>query len=233
MHRKELNVRSPLRIFEESIHGGLGRGNLGVVVGRHGIGKTAFLVCVALDDLLRGRKVLHVAIGQRLDKVREYYDEIFEDLARTSELEDKIPTYREMERCRNIHAYLGDTFSLEKLLDDLALLRMHADFVPSAIVVDGCDFETIAEEELAAFRKIARDLDAEMWLSAITHRESPVNMRGVPEPVAHVEELVDVIVRLYHDGRAVHVHLLKDHENPDVSPARVALNPTTMLLMQE
>ena len=57
---KELTERSPMRVFENSIHGGLGAGNLGVVVARHGMGKTAFLVDIALDDLLRGRKVLHV-----------------------------------------------------------------------------------------------------------------------------------------------------------------------------
>ena len=55
MYRKELNERNPLRLFEHSIHGGLGRGNVGVVVARHGIGKTAFLVGIALDEAMRGR----------------------------------------------------------------------------------------------------------------------------------------------------------------------------------
>ena len=77
---KELTERSPMRIFENSIHGGLGAGNLGVVVARHGMGKTAFLVDIALDDLMRGRKVLHVTIGRTIEHVREYYEEIFRDL---------------------------------------------------------------------------------------------------------------------------------------------------------
>jgi len=37
---KELTERSPMRVFENSIHGGLGTGNIGVVVARHGVGKT-------------------------------------------------------------------------------------------------------------------------------------------------------------------------------------------------
>ena len=65
MYRKELNERSPLRLFEHSIHGGLGRGNVGVVVARHGIGKTAFLVGIALDDAMRGRKVLHARLARQ------------------------------------------------------------------------------------------------------------------------------------------------------------------------
>ena len=37
MFTKEINERSPLRVFEISIHGGLGKGNLGVVMSRAGV----------------------------------------------------------------------------------------------------------------------------------------------------------------------------------------------------
>ena len=40
-------------------------------------------------------------------------------------------------------------------------------------------------------------------------------------------------VRLAHDGKNVHVSLLKDHDNPRPSPARLALDPVTMLLIEE
>ncbi len=39
MYRKEVNERSPMRVFEKSMHGGLGRGNVGVVAARHGVGR--------------------------------------------------------------------------------------------------------------------------------------------------------------------------------------------------
>ena len=38
--RKFVNARSPLRLLEKGLHGGLGSGNLGVVVAGHGVGKT-------------------------------------------------------------------------------------------------------------------------------------------------------------------------------------------------
>jgi hypothetical protein len=38
MYRKDVNERSPMRVFEKSIHGGLGRGNVGVVAARAGVG---------------------------------------------------------------------------------------------------------------------------------------------------------------------------------------------------
>ena len=98
MRRKELNERSPVRLLEASIHGGLGRGNIAAVVARHGVGKTAFLVGVALDDLMRGRKVLHVSLEEPSDRVRSFYDEIFGDLAHERELEDVWKVRLELER---------------------------------------------------------------------------------------------------------------------------------------
>ena len=68
-HSKELNERSPLRVFERSIHGGVGEGKVGVVCAGPGVGKTAFLVGIALDYLMRGHQVLHVAQGFEYDIV--------------------------------------------------------------------------------------------------------------------------------------------------------------------
>ena len=233
MHRKELNERSPYRVLESSIHNGLGKGNIGVVVARHGVGKTAFLVGIALDDLMRGRKVLHVSLGQSLGRVREYYDEIFHDLARTARLEDATAIYREVERSRNIHAYLGNTFTLAKLVDDLELLREHVHFEPAAIILDGYDFDRAADADLRELRAIAGRYGCELWMSAVTHRESARDAQGVPEPVARVKDKVDVILQLGHDGKNVHVALLKDHDSPSVPDAHLALDPVTMLLVKE
>ena len=233
MYRKELNERSPLRVFEQSIHGGLGPGNIGVALGRHGVGKTPFLVGVALDDLMRGRKVLHVALDQSVEKVRGYYDEIFADLARSSGLEDAGVERLEMERNRNIHTYVGVPFSVDRLREAIAFLREHAHFVPRAIMIDGYDFEHATTEGLGGLRGIGQDLEAEIWMTAVRHREAPVDANGLPESLARVQSELGVIVSLHHDGKAVHVRLLKDHDNPTVSDTPVALDPTTMLLVRE
>ncbi len=42
-----------------------------------------------------------------------------------------------------------------------------------------------------------------------------------------------MILQMAHDTKAVHVTLLKDHDNPEVSDLKLALDPTTMLLMRE
>ena len=233
MHRREVNERSPMRLLEASIHGGLGRGNIGVVLARPGVGKTAFLVGVALDDLLRGRQVLHVSLEHPSDRVRTFYDEVFMDLSHACELEDVWKVRLDLERHRRIHCYMSDNFSTSKLSDALGFMREHSDFRPSTLMIDGLDFEQATPDQMSELRKIAKRAEAEVWLSAVTHREAETNERGVPQPVASLESSIDVILRLAHDTRAVHVSLLKDHDNPEVSDLQVALDPTTMLLQQE
>jgi len=230
---KELTDRSPMRIFENSIHGGLGPGNLGVVVARHGMGKTAFLVDIALDDLMRGRRVLHITIGRTIDHVREYYAEIFTDLAETTHLEDALEVRREIESHRHIKAYLKDTFSIDHLRAHILMLREMMNFVPVAVVMDGFDFEKATVEDLGELRAIAESLKAEFWMSAHTHRTDPRDAHGIPEPVAHLASELAVIVYMGHDGKAVQLNVLKDHDNPDVSNLSLAIDPTTMLLRQE
>ena len=100
-------------------------------------------------------------------------------------------------------------------------------------LIEGFDFSQTAAADLAGFKQIAGECDAELWMSAVTTRAAARNERGVPEPLAHLEGAVDVILTMAHDGRAVHVGLHKDHENPAVGELKLALDPTTLLLVEE
>jgi len=233
MYRKELNERNPLRLFEHTIHGGLGRGNVGVVVARHGIGKTAFLVGIALDEAMRGRKALHVSLDKTVDHVREFYDEIFMDLAHAAHLED-LPSERlEMERNRIIHTYAGKSFTIHKLRHSINFLKEYVQFEPACIILEGFDFQRASPEDMQAFRELAMQFNVEMWMSAVTHRGVPLNEHGVPEPVAkHVSEIA-VIVRMADENDGVQISLLKDHDNPNVAKLTLALDPSTMLLVKK
>src|SRR5881275_1203609 len=168
MYRKELNERNPLRLFEHSIHGGLGRGNMGVVVARHGIGKTAFLVGVALDDAMRGRKVLHVSLDKTVDHLREFYDEIFMDLAHSAHLEDLATARLEMERNRMIHTYTGKSFTIHKLRHSINFLKENAHFDPACLILQGFDFDRATVQDMEAFQELAGQFNIEMWMSAVT-----------------------------------------------------------------
>src|SRR5512139_3672186 len=89
MIRQEAILQSPLRILDRSIRGGLGKGHLGVIMAPAGVGKSACLVHIGLDALLRDRPVLHVAVGQTVERVSARYEALFEDLAERVDLADR------------------------------------------------------------------------------------------------------------------------------------------------
>lgn len=234
MYTKEINERSPLRVFENSIHGGLGKGNLGVVMSRAGVGKTACLIGIALDDLMRSRKVLHIAFGDSVEHVREFYNEIFEDLRQTSHMDDAAETHLTMEKSRMIHTYRGTGFSAAKLEKDTLFYKDHANFQPEVVIVDCFDFENTSETDLTALKDYAKNHNVELWLSAVTHRNQPVtSTRGIPNPVARFEAWVSVIVILDPQKTTVTLRLLKDHDNPDLEDLHLKLDPRTLLLSVE
>jgi hypothetical protein len=233
MYSKELSERNPLRLFEHSIHGGVGPGNIGVVVARHGIGKTAFLVGIALDDAIRGRKVLHVSLDKTVDHVREFYDEIFMDLAHSAGLEDLASARLDMERHRMIHTYAGGTFTIDKLRHSVQFLKEVAHFEPECLILQGFHFERATLADIEALRQVAEEFKVELWMSALTHRGVASDDRGIPEPLAKFATAIAVIVQMADDGGTVKLSLLKDHDNPDVAKLTLALDPSTMLLVKK
>src|SRR5580692_3020114 len=167
MYRKEVNERSPMRVFEKSMHGGLGRGNVGVVAAKNGVGKTPLLVQIALDDLMRDRRVLHISHEHAVDHVRAYYDEIFHDLAQSSKLENTESVKLDVERHRLIFSHLshamtappslrGGRSSVAKILETVTFARETAHFAPDVIVIDHFDIDHAAPDAVAALRDLAQ-----------------------------------------------------------------------------
>src|SRR3990172_3640814 len=192
VYRQFLNARSPLRLLEKGLHGGLGTGNLGVVVAAHGGGKTPFLGGVALDELLRGGSVLHACCGQTVGHVRAHYDTLFEELASAKHLEDEATTHAEIDRRRSIRVYTPGGLTVSKLRE-AALFDVEAGSSPSLIVVEGLDLGQADREELDGLRKLARELKAEVWLSSSCDEERP---EAIPADIARLGGLLSVVLAL-------------------------------------
>jgi hypothetical protein len=230
-HSKEINERSPLRLLDRTLHGGLPPGNLGVACAGPGAGKSAFLVAIALDHLMRGKQVLHVALDHPVERVRDYYDEIFAEMSREEQLEDVAGVRAGIERNRRIHAYAPHAFEVAKLDKTLSFLEDHTAMHPDLIVVDGYDWSRADAVEIAGLKQLAADREAELWMSARLDRDLPVtHPRGYPEPLGLHDKLIDVLLRLKGADGTVHVQLLKDHDHPVQADVALDLDPTTLLL---
>jgi len=234
MSKNILFNKNPMRIFEKGIHGGLGKGNLGVFMSRAGVGKTACLIQISLYNLFRGNKVLYITIGQRVDEVRDWYNEILETITQFNNLEDMERLREEIESRRIILSYTDRVFNLFRLHKSLERLRQQGNFAPDLIFIDGFSFDSITREEFEKFKEIAFDNTVGIWFSAQTHREGLItNERGIPSPCHNIDDILSVIIFLEPLEDSVRLRLLKGHENTNLQDLHLILDLKTFLIKDD
>jgi hypothetical protein len=230
-----------MRVFEKSMHGGLGRGNVGVVASVPGMGKTPLLVQIALDDLLRDRKVLHISHENTVDHVRTFYTEVFHDLCVVSQLSDPSHVMLDVERNRMIFSLLSDhdsapqsqrggRTSIGRIQEVVKFACEVAHFRPDVVIIDGFDLVRGSDQALVALGGMAKELDAELWLSANT--DAPKDHQ-LPVPLDGVSSHLGVVVFLEPENDVVRLRLLKDHDNEDLEDLHLRLDLPTMRVIDD
>ncbi|HET7754814.1 MAG TPA: hypothetical protein VFK85_12970 [Anaeromyxobacteraceae bacterium] len=231
MIRQEAILQNPLRILYRSIRGGLGKGHLGVIMAPAGVGKSACLVQIGLDALLRQQPVLHVAVGQSVEHVSTRYDALFEDLAERVGLADRSGVRESMAHRRLIWSSAEDTFSAPGLDEALAAFEAHLDFGPATILVDGFGWEEPGcTETVAALKATAVRVGAELWMTA---RDAPAHDPDRASWTAALPEgsgaLVDVGVFLQPHGRHARITLVKDLDRLPATDVQLVLDESGTL----
>jgi len=226
----EFAQRSPLRILSGSTEKGLGRGNLGVLIARAGVGKTACLIHIAFDKIFQKGKIVHVSLQDGPDKIASYYNVIFAELVKALGLKDEREMKSLVEKNRMILSYLNQSFDLRRLRENLRNLSEKARFRADALIVDGLDFSKASEETFEEFKTLAAEYEAETWFSALSHRHiTEVNERGIPYPCHEVDRFFSVIFQLQPLSSGIQMKLLKDHCRPVKQEDAIVLDPSTFL----
>ena len=225
---------SPLRILDQSVQKGLGRGNLGALMARAGVGKTACLIHIAFDKLFRKEKLVHISLEDVPEKISSYYNVIFYDLIKALHITDEHEIKMLFERNRMILSYLNQSFEIKRLRKNLGNLRENIDFFPDSLIIDGLDFEHTERSVIEGLKDLAKEFQLEIWLSALSHRHiTEINERGIPYPCSKVDDLLSIIIQLQPSQSDVSLCLLKDHDEERVSHHSVRLNPNTFLAIDE
>lgn len=233
MEIQELIKSSPLRLFEESIGGGLGRGNLGVLVSRHGIGKTACLVHLATDKLFRGEQVIHVSFSGNVDHVISWYKEVFNEISETKEMKDADKVYNDILSNRVVMNFSQETVSVDKVLSSLETLIKHGSFKADTILFDGYKLTNAHLGDVRKIKAFAKKLNVEVWFSVSPVRQDVVyNEFGIPDTMAPYIDIVDLLIGLRMDENEdkVDMTLVKEHNTKMIKELSVSLDPKTMLI---
>lgn len=210
----------------------LTRGEVGVLMARAGVGKTACLTHIALEHILRNQPVLHVCIDEIPDKVKVWYQEFLKSLRGGSKGGDPAELLHRIETLRFIVAYLHGTFTPERLEQSLNNLKEQTGFNPEVILVDGLDFDSATRSVMEALNALAVRRDIAIWVSARTHRHvTEANEHGIPYPCNTMDDLFQVIMQLDPTPEVIRVKVLKhaDQYLPESPPT--FLDPTTYLVV--
>ncbi|MBN2409149.1 MAG: hypothetical protein JXE07_05380 [Candidatus Aminicenantes bacterium] len=231
MRMEELVARSPVRVLEKSMHGGLGKGHIGVLASRKGVGKTACLVHIATDKLFQHKPVIHVSYASRVDHIINWYEDIFREIARSLGLESATEIHDEIIKNRVIMNFSQAGMKVEQVLRSLEAMIRDGNFAADTVIVDGYTFTPSSPEDLARFGEFAGRMGLEVWFSASLKGPEPqFDERGFPNELKCCLEKVDVLITLRHLRDQVQLHLLKDHDFPSPTELSLSFDPTTLLI---
>jgi hypothetical protein len=233
MIKAEYIKRSPLRILEKAIDGGLGKGNLGVFSSRKGVGKTACLVHIATDKLFQGKPVIHVSYSSRVDYIINWYEEIFKEIARKRSLEKAVEVKDEIIKNRVIMNFHQDGARTDQVLRSLELMIEQGQFAADTVIVDGYDFTRAVPEDLSRFRSFADRLGLEIWFSASLRGEDPLfDDRGVPLVLSKFIDEISVLITLAFKEKFIGLTVVKNHSRMEAEAIPLRLDPGTLLIAE-
>ncbi|MDR3123650.1 MAG: AAA family ATPase [Treponema sp.] len=232
MVKQELIQRSPVRILEKSIHGGLGTGEVGIISSPSGVGKTSVLVQLALDKLLQAKKVIHVSFTQHTDYILAWYEDIFEEFTHKKNLENVRDVKNELIKNRVLMNFNQDGVSSEQILRSLRAMIVDGGFQAEALIIDGFDFAKMTGERLAATRDFARELGLSVWYSCTVKGEGAVyDKKNIPLVVGDFVELVDVVIVLEPKQDHIALTVSKDRDRYNPEHLALKLDPKTLLIL--
>lgn len=229
MMKNDLIQKNPLRCLEQEDGALLPPGGLGVVLSPAGVGKTAYVVQIAIDTMLREKKVLHISLNDSIDKITLWYRELFLNLAGHHELERADDTWQAILPWRFIMTFKIARFSVPILEERLADLMEQNIFKPSLLVIDGLAFTDNDVPCIEELKSLAGRMGMSLWVTGNSNRDDDRRPDGVPVRLSPVIDLVDRILELSPGERGIAVTALKGLPG-EPADTGLYLDPATMLI---
>jgi hypothetical protein len=229
MLKKDLILRNPLRVMGYENDDILNAGEFGAVLARAGVGKTAFLVQLSLNALLRDKNVLHISLEDPVNKVSLWYQEVFNLIAQQYKVDQISQLWESLLPHRFIMTFKVEGFSIPKLEERLSDLMEQNIFMPQMVIVDGFPFDETVSHSLTEFKDLIKSHQMPAWFTMRTHRHEDPGPGGFPMRHSQVSDLFEIAVQLLPVGKEIHVKAVKGAESfPEDLDLR--LDPSTMLI---
>ena len=230
---EELIQRSPIRIFENSIHGGLKAGEIGLIASQAGIGKTSVLVQLALDKLLQEKKVIHVSFTQDVHYVPLWYEDIFNEFIFKKNLENAQEIKNNLVKNRVTMNFNQDGVTKAQIIKSLRAMIIEGGFKADAIIIDGFDFSKTDKESIASVKAFATELGVSVWYScSVPDGGTQFDKENIPSVISGYIANVDVVIVLQSKPDHVELTISKDRDSVISKNLAMKLDPKTLLILE-
>ena len=229
MFKKDLILRNPLIRMGTETDDVIPEGGFGAILAHAGVGKTALLVQLALNAMLRNKNVLHISLHDHVGKVDLWYQELFHHLAKEAQVQQINQLWETILPHRFILTFKVEGFSVPRLEERLTDLMTQGIFLPQMIIMDGLRFDESGRQPLCDLKALAVKHGMRIWFTVHTHRHEEPGPDGLPVQLLHVVDLFDVALELQPKGSEIHIKSLKG--SPTAADALpLLLDPSTMLI---
>ncbi len=231
MLKKDLILKSPVSktIGIENIKDG----RFGAVISRAGVGKTSFLVQIAITQLLRNEKVLHISLVESIEKINLRYSDGYTNLIDSIGYVDPQKALRLWE---DIYpnkvgiSYNESTFDTEKIKDYLKSFKKADLAIPTIIIMDGLNFDRDVSIILEKLDHLSREFSVFIWFSIRCHREEKLCEDGYPVQFETYKDMFDKAIYLNPVEDKIEAIILKDGTRTDQT---FRLDSATMMVAEK
>ena len=228
--------------------GGLGKGELGVIVAPAGVGKTWCLQAIGASAVKLGLSVIHYTLELNLSYVGLRYDTVFSGIPTTNikyykeEVEKKI---KKLKGNLIIKYFPTKSIGVQGIEAHLKQVEIQG-IIPDLVIVDyadilrgvGTERRFVLENVYEDLRGLAGEVDIPIWTASQANRssleEDIIDATKVSESYAKVM-IADFVISLSRKvedkiANTARLHIIKNRFGLDGVTYPATMNPTTGLL---
>ena len=219
--------------IDEIMDGGLGGGELGVIVAPAGIGKSWALQCIGAHNLRKGRTVVHYSLELNENYVGLRYDTIFTGITTSNikyYVEDVKKKLKKLPGKLMIKYWPTKAASVQTLASHLKQLELQ-EITPDIVLVDYADIlmgvgkekRFVLESIYEDLRGLAGEMDIPIWTASQANRsaleEEVIDATKVSEAYSKImiADFVISMSRKVEDkvGKTARFHIIKNRFGVD------------------
>ena len=241
-------IKTSWDIINEIMDGGLGKGELGVIVAPAGVGKTWCLQAIGASGVKQGLSVIHYTLELNQSYVGLRYDTVFSRIPTTNikyykeEVEKKI---KKLKGNLLIKYFPTKSIGVQGIEAHLKQVEIQG-IIPDLVIVDyadilrgvGTERRFVLENVYEDLRGLAGEVDIPIWTASQANRssleEDIIDATKVSESYAKVM-IADFVVSLSRKvedkiANTARLHIIKNRFGLDGVTYPATMNPTTGVL---